>query len=1007
MAAQPVLEHETLSGVAHTSRTLVGRDAELAEIAALLGVRPATPGAIPGETPGAGTGTPAGEAAVVLLSGDAGVGKTRLLTELRDLATAAGWQVFAGHCLDFGESALPYLPFSEVLGRIAADLPGTVDEVAVRHPALARLQPGRRMMGHEPTDGHDRDPAAALDRGDLLEAVHALLESAAATAPLLLVIEDTHWADQSTRDALSFLFSRPFAAPVALVASYRSDDLHRRHPLRRQVAEWSRQRGVHRIALAPLPEDAVRAIVAELVPGGLPERELADIVSRAEGNAFFVEELTSAAAGPGRWVPTDLADVLLVRLDRLDDTARQVVRAACVSGRRVAHDMLAAVLDLDAVALDEGLRRAVEANILVAEDSRYSFRHALLGEAVYDDLLPGERVRLHSRYIAALQQGAGSGTAAELARHARLAMDLDTALTASIQAGDEASQVGGAGEAAYHYQQALELLADPRRRADVDLDLSKLVVRAAEALSASGDPERAVKVIAEQLDRMPVEAPTSWRARMLSVQAHLMLATEGTDPTPISEDAVALVPEGDSGLRARVLSNHARVLAGTGRYAEAETVGMEALTLAERLDLPELASEVITTLSGLKRTGPKEGLRAALEDAVARAEASGALASELRARYLLGRSYEDWAEFEETERWFRSAVDRGIEAGTPFAPYAFEARWQLAWVYGVLGRWDEAMVLTDVAADHPPPIPRALLEPLRLSIRLARGDDVASDARALRRFWARDGGVAINAGAVEIDAAGLRDDPAAAVEAYDEAVAVLSRIWHEWFSARIRLGALTIAAVCRAVPALSAAERSAYAERVDRVHADGHVVLDRYSDPSGHWGPEGRAWMKRLDAETLRFRWLAGIDAPPQDALIETWREALVLFEDFGHVHELARVRTALAGILRSAGDPAAARELGDAARAAAHALGAVPLLDELRAIGGAPARGEAASGALTPRETEILALVAEGRSNGEIGRQLFISAKTVSVHVSNILAKLGAAGRTEAAAIARRRGLI
>src|SRR6476619_2043665 len=150
--------HAIMDGVAtHTSQVLVGRDAELAEIASLLGVRP-----VPGQEPSA-----------VLLSGDAGVGKTRLLTELRDLAFTEGWQVFAGHCLDFGDSALPYLPFSEVLGRLAADLPEVLDEVAARHPALARLQPGRRVLAADAAP-----ETVALDRGDLFTAVHALLGAA-------------------------------------------------------------------------------------------------------------------------------------------------------------------------------------------------------------------------------------------------------------------------------------------------------------------------------------------------------------------------------------------------------------------------------------------------------------------------------------------------------------------------------------------------------------------------------------------------------------------------------------------------------------------------------------------------------------------------------------------------------------------------------------------------------------------------------------------------------------
>ncbi|WP_182524880.1 helix-turn-helix transcriptional regulator [Nocardioides dongkuii] len=982
--------------MAHPDRStptpMVGRDAELTEIAAALGVGTSAGGSRPG--------------GVVLLSGDAGVGKTRLLTELRDLAVADGWQVCAGHCLDFGDSALPYLPFSEVLGWLAADLPDVVDRVAAAQPALARLQPGRRVLT-APDDGR----TAALDRGDLFEAVHALLEAAADKAPLLLVVEDTHWADRSTRDMLSFLFTRPFAGPVAVVASYRADDLHRRHPLRAQVAEWSRLRGVDRIALSPLPDEAVRALVAQLAPAGLSHKELAavveDIVDRADGNAFFVEELASAASGGGSWVPADLADLLLVRVDRLDDTARQVVRAACVAGRKVAHDVLEAVAGLDAAALETGLRSAVEMNVLVTEGGRYAFRHALLGEAVYDDLLPGERVRLHATYAAALRDGRARGTAAELARHARLAMDLETALDASIRAGHEASAVGGPGEAAYHYQQALELFADSRRTAG-DVGLSTLVVQAADALTASGDPERAVALIAEHLGRQGEGGTDAERARMLIAQAGaLYLIETAGDPVQLSAEAVALAPDGESPLRARALTVHARILAASGDYEEATAVGQDALALAERLDLHELVADAVTTLSGLKKAGPKEGLRAALRDAVEHAERTGAVLSELRGRFLLGRSYQDWAELDEAVAWFRSAIDRAAAAGLPWAPYSFEARWQLALVLHVRGEWDDVLALTEVVDLHAPIIPRALLDSVRLLVLQARGADVAREVEGLRRYWEREGGVAIHAAELGIVAAGRSGDVAAVLGAYDDAAVEMTRIWHAWFSARVRLAAVTVATLAPLLPRLSAAERERLAVDVARLHTDGHTVLLRYTDPSGHWGPEGRAWVARLDAETLRVRWLIGVDAPPQDVLVQAWREAEARYDELGHAHELARVRAGLAGILRATGDVADAREAADLARATARRLGAQPLLEELRALGTAPGRAEPAAGSLTARETEILALVAEGRSNGEIARRLFISAKTVSVHVSNILAKLGAAGRTEAAAIARRRGLL
>ena len=251
-------------------RPLVGRADELDRLSELVGLVRPSAGPKP-DPPG-----------VVLLAGDAGVGKTRLLAELRDTAIAAGWRVIIGHCLDFGDTALPYLPFSEAFGRLAVESPALASSLVTTTPGIARLMPQRRMLSGsdsvEAPPGSDLDVesgapmgAGAMDRSELFEAVHSALETLAQNAPLLILFEDAHWADQSTRELLSFLFSRRFGEPVAIVTSYRSDDLHRRHPLRTTVAEWGRLPGVTRLQLRPLGEADVRELVRVLHPAPLAE----------------------------------------------------------------------------------------------------------------------------------------------------------------------------------------------------------------------------------------------------------------------------------------------------------------------------------------------------------------------------------------------------------------------------------------------------------------------------------------------------------------------------------------------------------------------------------------------------------------------------------------------------------------------------------------------------------------------------------------------------------------
>ena len=968
-------------------RELIGRKAELDELASTIGVR--------GE----------GSHRAVLLGGDAGVGKTRLLTELRDVAFGEGWRVVAGHCLDFGDSALPYLPFSEVMGRLATQVPNLLDEVAGGRPVLRALQPGRRTM-----QGAEQDTSAAVGRGDLFDAVHGLLDAVAEECPLLLVIEDVHWADTSTRDLIRFLLSRSFEHQVAIVASYRSDDLHRRHPLRQASAEWGRMPGVARMQLDPLGPRDVRSLVKQLHPEPLRESEMAGILARAEGNAFFVEELVGATSAHGGPVPEDLADLLLVRLDRLSESAQLVVRAASVSGRRVSHGLLAEVSPVTADALEAALREAVELNVLVpTSNDFYRFRHALLAEAVYGDLLPGERVRMHAAYVGALASGRASGTAAELARHARAAHDLATAVDASIRAGDEAMSVGGPDEAASHFSTAIELLADPASRTDVAVDLGYLGHRVSDALIASGRPGRALSVVREMLEGLAEDWPAEQRGRLLVAMATAVMVDETRlDPLEFTEEALQLVPDEPSRLRATVLAAHARAHALNDNVDQAREVGAEALTLAETQDLPRLATEVITTLAALGAKG-SEDVRSGLEEAVKRAEETGAAGSELRSLFLLGRWHQDRGAFPAAIEMFERAYAVAIGIGQPWAPFAFDSRLLHAQIATITGDFDEALRLADVSGQAPPAVPETLLAAMNLTVKAARGDRAAvALIPQLRAHWTKDGLIPITVGPAAIELHALDGDVAAVIAEHDSVVETVTALWREFFHARVRLGAVTLGALACCVPGLVGAERERVAEAADRIIEGSRRTLALQAEEATHWGPEGVAWAARLSAEHLRLRWLLGIDPPDEAELIESWRTALDRFTEYGHRWEIARTQARLAAVLQAGGDQAQARSFADPARAEATRLGAAPLLAELRGLGAAPRQRVAQTNeALTAREAEILALVAQGRSNGEIGKQLFIATKTVSVHVSNILAKLGASTRTEAAAIAQRKKLL
>ncbi len=971
-----------MADVSRRSTALVGRSSELHELEELLD---------------------ATTERVAIVSGDAGVGKTRLLTELIDRADQRGITVLVGQCLDFGDAGLPYLPFSDAFGRLAANDPDFVGELVTRLPAIERLLPSARAATN---DGDEH----RIDRAALYDSVLAALEAAAERNPVLLLIEDTHWADPASRDLLGFLLARVRSPRLSVVVSYRSDDLHRRHPLRRALGEWTRLPRVRRIHLAPLSDDEVRSLVTAISPIPLTEHEFGRIAERAGGNAFFVEELVSAAAhgGMAEALPAELADLLLIRLDRLSDAARSAVRAVAVAGGRVIHDTIASVLAVGPDELDAALREAVDGYVLeTVGEAGYGFRHALLGEAVYDDLLPGERVRLHAAFARVLREDTSTGSAAELAHHARRSHDLTGAFEASVRAGDEAMHMAAPREAMQQFEAALELLGSvPRQPTAAWL---RLVIGASDATSDAGHPYRALAIVRDALDGRRAALDSVDEARLLLTLARRSLNLDlDSDALAATSEALRLVPpDPPTPLRARVAALHAHAAIGLGRDVDASVFAQEAIEMAGALDQPEIAADARTTLALIeRRVGDPRVAAEQFSAAADQAHAAGEISAELRSRFNLASLHFELGDLPAALDVYRGAADRARTTGRPWAAYAIEARALAGLTQYELGDWDGCLATVDTAGQDPPGFAGALLSAVSLSVRAGRGDPAVVEVKArLRSRWEDDAMIANLSGGAAIDALTAGGQPDAALAVIDDLVPLLAKSWQrDYYLGRIRLSALGLAAL-----AADLVERSAQVGQRAVDCAAAFVEAGRRSASDGlpagrRLGVEGVAWLARLEAESARVRWLAGIDVPDLDEHLDLWRRSVDAF-GYGQVYEQARSRARLADVLRAGGRTDEAVEQAAQAREVARRLGAEPLLAELRRLA-VPMRGEDERPELTPRERDVLALLVEGRTNRQVARQLYISEKTVSVHVSNLMSKLGVRSRAEAAALARREGL-
>ncbi|WP_165502823.1 ATP-binding protein, partial [Actinomadura fibrosa] len=470
-------------------------------------------------------------ATVVLVGGEAGMGKTRLVREFTS-GLGASARTAAGGCTDLGADGPPF-------GAVVTALRRLVRAIGV--PAAAGLLPagGRRGLARllpelgEDDGERDRD----LGRARLFEEVLLLLEGGAAERPLVVALEDLHWADRSTGELLAFLAQNLSGPGLLLVGTYRPDEIVAGHPLRPLVA---RGEDVRRIDLSRLDRDAVARQVAALLGHDPGEPRVDEILRRSEGNPLFVEALVDA----GDATAESLLELLRTDVERLPEPSRRIVRAAAVAAGPVEHDLLAALTGMPDLEFEDALRPLVRRRVLDVVEGGYAFRRDLIREAVYAGLLPGERVRLHRRCAEAITADRrlvpAERAPAETALHWYAAGEDARAAEAAWQAAESARRSYAHAERHRMLDRVLRLwdrLPDLPGR--IGADRAAVMEMAAEACLNAGELDAGIALATAALD----ESPDPVRAAALLETRAALRDRNGEDPLPDLLEAARLLED--------------------------------------------------------------------------------------------------------------------------------------------------------------------------------------------------------------------------------------------------------------------------------------------------------------------------------------------------------------------------------------------------------------------------------------------------------------------------------
>jgi DNA-binding CsgD family transcriptional regulator/tetratricopeptide (TPR) repeat protein len=984
-----------------------------------------------------------GQASLVLVGGEAGVGKSRLTAEVASRLRNDGWLVLEGGSVALGDDGLPFGPIVEALRALVRDVdPERIAKAGGPSlPELARLVPELSAVGSaEPVPGSHVDWLQVR----IFEGVLRLLGRLGDETPVLLIVEDLHWADRSTRDLLAFLIRNGRDERLLIVATVRTDELNRRHPLTGWLAEAERQPRVDRVDLRRFD----RAEVVDLltaIEGSAPSRALVDsIVRRSDGNAFFAEELVANVDRAGTLrdeLPDTLRGVLLVSLSATSEAAGRVVEMAAVAGRQVDHDVLADVCGLPEAELSAALREAIDAQLLIADardgHERYRFRHALVQEAAYDELLPSERRALHAAYARATEaRPAGGGAAAasrlvELAHHWTAAHDPARALTAAVEAGDASRAVYAFAESARQYEHAIELWdVVPATDRPEGRDLADLYDAASAAATVVGDASRAVTLAQHGIDLADKEPVETDDQRRRAARAHerygfaAWLAGDTAVSIEQLELAVALL-EGTGATvdEARVLAGLAANLMLAGRASESVPFAERAVQAARAIGDQAIESR------GLGILGVD---RAYVGDMAAGIELSRqalALALPTGDPTMIPRAYANLGSVLEMAGHVEEALDVSLAGVEAIRRYGSELSFGIFLAVNAaamlieLGRfYDAAELLERYVGQVLPGVSTIHLHATHAHVSVRTGDlDEARRHLAIAR-----------AEASRIDDAQFVIDLywfGTEIELWSGDAAAALAMAREGFERlvdhddAIIVGQLAMPAAAAGADLAARARAARDVAGIADAVAAVEDVIDRYRASTSRLAePDSLAeheigWrtaicaaeLARAKGEDDPASWaairpaLAGRPAPFLEAYT-LWRQAEATGTTAGQAAAAGPVReahTIAAGIgarLLDAQIQGLARRLRVDLSAGADA----PPADTADAVAAEPADPFG----LTGREREVLALVAEGYTNRRIAETLFISESTAGVHVSNILGKLGVATRTEAAAVAVRLGL-